>query len=68
MLEGGKRFPTVVLFLSQLSNEKPHNNRIHSNKQGRAAIAFAKFEENVSLTKEIRILNIASRPEGLQKI
>jgi hypothetical protein len=27
---------------------KTHNNRIHSNKQGRAAITFAKFEENVA--------------------
>ena len=29
MLEGGKEFPTVASFLSQLSSEKPHNNRIH---------------------------------------
>jgi hypothetical protein len=50
MLEGGKRFPTVALFLLQLSSEKPHNNRIHSNKQGRAAVTFAKFEENVVFT------------------
>ena len=26
------------------------NNRIHSNKQGRAAVTVAKFEENVAFT------------------
>ena len=26
------------------------NNRIHSNKQGRAAVTFAQFEENVAFT------------------
>jgi hypothetical protein len=29
---------------------KPSNNRIHSNKQGRAAVTFAKFEKNVAFT------------------
>jgi len=29
---------------------RPYNNRIHSNKQGRAAVPFAKFEDNVAFT------------------
>ena len=41
----------MICGLKQLHHLAPApNNRIHSNKQGRAAVSFAKFEENVAFT------------------
>ncbi len=36
------------------------NNRIHSNKQGRAAVAFAKFDENVVFTNAIGVVGVGA--------
>jgi hypothetical protein len=56
MLEGGKEFPTVALFLSQLSSEKPHNNRIHLNAQSRGVFRFLPFQYKTSLLPGIHWL------------
>jgi hypothetical protein len=36
--------------MSKITCKKTANNRIHSNKQGRTAVTFAKFEQNVAFT------------------
>ena len=41
MLEGGKEFPTVALFLSRLSSKKPLNNRIRLDAQSRGVFRFS---------------------------